>query len=310
MNFAAPAWLALLALPALLLVPAVRRVLAGAPIVFPAGHLFVRPGAGRRWAGLVGWAEIAAFCAAVVALAGPSRAIAAAPATTNGIDIALVLDVSSSMQTGHLAENESRLAAAARVLDGFIAGRAQDRIALFTFAQWPRRVAPLTLDRDAVLELLRRVRPAAPDSPEDATAIGTALAAAVVELANSDSPSRVAILLTDGEENVNRILPQEAADLAIARGVKVFAVAAGTPRAAATKELNRLAELTGGKGFVARDARVLGDVYAEIDRLARAPRTDESHPTFEPDHARWTIAALLLFVGALFLETFVARRAP
>ncbi len=311
MSFSSPWAFLLLVLPALLLVmQRMRRVLPARPIPLPAAHVRVRPGPRRRWSWVVGAAEAAAFVVAVLALAGPTRSERSASATAHGIDIALVLDVSSSMQTGHLAENESRLAAAARVLDSFIARRADDRVALFTFAQWPRRVAPLTLDRDAVRELLRQVQPARPDTPEDATAVGTALAAAVVELARSEVESKVAILLTDGEENVNRILPQEAADLAVARGVKVFAVAAGTPRAAATRELDRLARATGGRGFVARDAQVLTDVYAEIDRLARVEHREEARFTVSDDHGRWLFALLALAILTLVGEAFLSRRAP
>ncbi|MCB9898348.1 MAG: VWA domain-containing protein [Planctomycetes bacterium] len=247
----------------------------------------------------------------VAALARPVERVPL-PLEIEGLDVLLVLDVSSSMAATDLDPLHTRLALAQDAAERFVEGRPHDRIGLLTFARFPDLRCPPTLDHRALGELLRRTTPVASDGPEDATGIGTALARASSVLSDSDAPSKVVVLLTDGEENVataltpDEIAPLHAAQLAASLGVRVHVVSVG-PHAARdatssdTGQLERVAALTGGRLFEAADARALSAVWASIDALETAPR---HAPRFR-DADRFevcAVAALLLLLAARALR--------
>jgi len=250
--------------------------------------------------------------AAVVALARPVRQVPA-PLTTEGIDVMLCLDTSSSMAANDMDPERTRLDMAKEEAAHFVTGRGDDRVGLVTFARYPDLRSPLTADQVALGRIISGVELVQNDGPEDATGIGTALTRAVQVLAAGESKSKVVILLTDGEENVSttdteeEIAPLHAAQLAERLGIRVHAISAGkgTPgrdgRLAPldTRQVEAVARRTGGKFFRARDAGGMAAVYAEIDALTKVVFSEPRYETEERFVPFLVIALLLLLIGRL-----------
>ena len=144
---------------------------------------------------------------------------------SRGVDIALAIDISPSMRAADMGGGD-RLEVARATAQSFIKGRPHDRIGLVGFAATAFTQCPLTLDHDTLLELLHQLDFGL---AEDGTAIGMGLATAVQRLRESRTPSKVVVLLTDGENNRGAIDPLTAADLAHALSVKVYTVLVGRP---------------------------------------------------------------------------------
>ena len=263
----------------------------------------------RLWR-LPGILTAAGLVLLVVALARPSSA-ANEPLRTEGIDLLLAVDVSSSMTARDVDAGRTRLEVAQEAAARFIARRPEDRIGLLAFARFPELLCPPTRDHQALTTLLAGLAPVASDGPEDATGVGAAAARAAQALGSARAGSRVVILLTDGEENValrgatGEIAPAHAAQLAESLGVRVHVIAAGSDARAPGRTVPDLvpvasmAKRTGGDLYRARDARALDEVYATLDRLERA-RFEEPRVILEDRHTPFLLAALaLLLLGRL-----------
>jgi Ca-activated chloride channel family protein len=280
-----------------------------------------------RWRALPSGLEMLGFLAAVVALARPALPVSAPPRAA-GIDIVLGLDVSSSMGGRDLDPARTRLDLARDAALAFIAGRPHDRVGLVAFARYPDLLAPPTLDHEALRAFLGAVRLVEGDGAEDATGIGTAIARAVATLAagppRPGDAGRVAILLTDGEENVARegakeeIAPLHAAQLARERGVRVHLIAVGPPRPAGAAPdgggeglaaLVRAVQSTGGEAHRAADAAALAAVYERIDDLERVPAPSAA-VHHAPAHLGWLVACLVLVALGRLLRARVAAVWP
>jgi Ca-activated chloride channel family protein len=262
-----------------------------------------------------------AMLLAIVALARPLKGADVRETTSEGIDIVLVVDRSSSMEAQDLEPNRTRLDVVTDVVGDFAERRmtdevgAADNIALLAFARYPQLLCPFTLDADALraffdeLDIVHR-------RAEDGTAIGSALAKAARLLADSEAKSRVVVLLTDGRNTVDDIVPMDAAQLAAEYGVRVYTVLAGrvvytqdvfgriraTEMELPSDELEEIAELTGGRFFRAKDRESLEQVYAEIEALERTPRTERRYVETW-DLYPWPLAASL---GAYLLAWLLA----
>ncbi|MFH0945912.1 MAG: VWA domain-containing protein [Planctomycetota bacterium] len=303
-------WMLLLLLP--LAFFTLRSPRAPLSLPFPARELAVRihPSWKRRLSPLPRLLRFLAGAVIVLCLAGPRAGSEEVVLSAKGIDIQLVLDTSPSMTRTGLAAGESRLDVAKRVIDQFVKARSQDRIGLITFARFPRLVCPLTLDHEALSEFLKRTRPAQSGSEEDTTALGVALASAVLHLKDETERTRVVVLLTDGEEKEHDIEPMEAAELARAHGIKVYAIAVAMRSGKWAKEMRSLGEATGGQGFVATDARALAAVYQRIDRLERQEVLEHRFIEWSDlyPHLLWgSVLFMLLEIG---LELLFFRRIP
>lgn len=319
LALASPWFLALaLLVPAALLL----RRRRGPPGVAFAPAEFVRGAEGeglpRTWrvrlAGLPHVLEVAALLVAVVALARPVRRDPLPP-KSEGIDILVCLDTSSSMTATDMDPQRTRLDVAKDAAIRFVSGRRDDRIGLVEFARYPDVRCPLTLDRRALTKILAGVAPTPGDGPEDATGIGTAVARAAQVLRGSAARSKVVILFTDGEENVataqkpGEIAPVHAAQLCRETGVRVYAVSAGLGarnRAGEwvgidTRQVRSLAERTGGRFFEARDAGAAAAVYAEIDALEKTP-LPEPRWRVEDRFLGFLVAAVALWLAGRVLE--------
>ena len=303
-----PAWLWLLCLiPAVLLV---RRFRGGATVVFAPGRFLTGPALPRtlrgRLSGLPVLLTALALAAMVLALARPVRR-QEIPRRARGIDIVLILDVSSSMAAKDLDPEKSGLDLVRAAARRFLAGRPEDRFALITFARYPDLVCPLTRDHRALDRMIAAVQALPPESPEDATGIGTAVARAVQVVDRSPSPVKVAVLFTDGEENVataespNEIAPLHAAQLAEDRGLRVHAIVARGPSgaggrggAASAAPIRQLAKRTGGEYFEVAEGAGIQRVYDRIDALEKL-EIDEPRFRLEERFLPFLLAGLALY---------------
>jgi len=323
--------LAVLALPTWLLV---RR--APGRVVY--SSLRVLPVGAATWRTRLAWVPDVLLALAVVALAvamaGPRRGDQDQQVRTEGIAIAMVIDTSSSMAALDLSEGDqerTRLDAVKLVFEAFALERDNDAIGLVSFARYADTRSPLTLDHGNLIVAARQLQLTPGRTQEDGTAIGDGLALAVERLATSKAKSKVAIVLTDGEDNASQVTPEEAAALARSEGIKVYTIGAGTngvapqrvtdPRTGQSQLvqvpvsidddlLRAMAEPTGGAYFRATDAATLRQVYAEIDRLETTELSETKFYQYDEYFDRLVALGLALAVFALALRASVFRRAP
>ena len=321
--------LAPLALGVLLYGRSRRGRAAGRVSVLPTGLERLPRSMAQRLAPAVTVLQLLALLGVIVALARPVRGDVLRTTVSEGVDIALLVDRSSSMKYKDLEEGRTRLEVVKEVVGDFAVRRMTDRVgaadnvALLTFAQYPRLLCPFTLDVGALSGFLERVE-LVQHEVEDGTAIGRGLAKATALLAEMDARSKVVVLLTDGENNVDDIAPLEAARAAAEEGVKVYTVLAGryvfqedvfgrvypTERELDSTELEAIAELTGGEFFRAKDRRALEAVYAQIEELERTERKEErTTETFDLYPPILLLAAGLYVVAWVSSATW-ARRLP
>ena len=326
-RFEDPVVLLLLVLVPVVAWAQVRRSRRGASIQYSA--VDVVRAAGGTWARWTRHTPVGlralALAALIVGLARPQTGITTENVLTEGIDIVLVLDVSSSMLAEDLEPN--RLEAAKAVAMNFVAGRRNDRLALVAFAGQAFTQAPLTFDYGVVRSLIGELEIG---MIEDGTAVGMGLATAVKRLQASDAASKVVILLTDGRSNRGEIGPVTAAQMARALDVRVYTIGAGSQGTArvpvqsplggtryATVEvdideptLREVAEVTGGRYFRATDSESLASIYAEIDELERTEIEIENFTQFGEEFPLPLGLGFLLLMAELALSQTALRRLP
>ncbi len=259
----------------------------------------------------------------IVALARPRSVGHAENVTTQGINIVLLIDLSSSM----LAEDfqpSNRIEVAKATVKRFIAGRSSDRIGLVAFAAEALTQVPLTTDYPVLMQAVDNLQAG---QLEDGTAIGTAIATAANRLRNAPGKSKVMILLTDGVNNRGDIDPMTAARAAAAFGIKIYTIGVGTQGMAPVPVgrgvyglrfenqpveidealLANISRMTGGRYFRAVDASALQNIYGQIDALERSPVQSSTYVRYT-ELFRWPLGVAVV---ALLLELSVAAvRAP
>ena len=327
MNFEYPSLLWLLLVPLLLVALYVYRELAGRR-----PHLRVSTAApwlqgGRSPLGVIRHLPMvlrtAALCLIIVALARPRSSTEVEKRDTEGIDIVLAMDVSTSMLARDF--NPDRLSAAKDIAIEFIAQRPTDRMGIVVFAGESYTQCPLTTDRATLINLMKEVQT---DLIEDGTAIGNGLATAVARMMDSDAPSRVVILLTDGVNNSGEVAPQTAAEIAKTYGIRVYTIGVGangmapypvmTPWGVEMQQvqveidedlLKGIADATGGRYFRATDNTKLAEIYSEINKMEKARTTVDSFPVYKELFGRFGVAALICLLLEL-LVGLLLRRMP
>lgn len=291
MRFANPEWLLLLLfIPVLIYRYIGRERRKSGRIRFSDTRLFRR--IGPSFSLTLRHSLIAFRCVALVlliaAMARPQSGREGREILSQGIDIALAIDVSSSMEAKDLADQrKTRLEVCKEVVAQFAQGRANDRLGLVVFAAEAYTQCPLTLDYGVFLNFLDGVEIAGKDW--DGTAIGLGIATAVNRLRESEAKSKVIILLTDGKNNRGEIDPMTAARAAEAVGIRIYAIGAGS-RGTIMQEvdggifgkrfvpvkveidedtLKKVADATGGKYFRATSEEKLEEIYAEIGEMEK-----------------------------------------
>jgi Ca-activated chloride channel family protein len=321
--------LALLLLPLLLRRLQVQRP---ATVRFPQLAAARAAGAGRRthWRWLLPALRVTGFALVVVALARPQLGKSETRIFTEGIDIALAVDVSGSMLAEDFTvegKRANRLQAVKSVVRKFLAKRGGDRAGLVLFAGRPYTQCPLTLDHGWLLQNLDR---AEIGMIEDGTAVGSALATAVSRLEASETKSKIVILLTDGQSNAGKVSPLTAADAAKTLGYRVYTIGAGTqglapyprkdpfgntryvPMEVDVDEdtLRKVAERTGGKYFRATDTESLEKIYAEIDQLEKTEHESLDYLEYVELYPWLALPALVLLAGESLLAVTWLRVLP
>lgn len=270
--------------------------------------------------------RLVAYIFLVIALARPQSAEHGSKTDSEGIDIVLSLDISGSMLARDFKPD--RISAAKEVASSFIADRFGDRIAIVVFAGESFTQSPLTTDQSSLQTLLSRVRSGV---IEDGTAIGNGLATAINRLRESDSKSKVIILLTDGVNNRGQIAPLTAAQIAKEMGIKVYTIGVGRNGDAPyplfdqngkvvdvvnmkveidEKILRQIAEETGGKYFRATDNDSLIRIYEEINQMEKSKVEITEYTIFHEEFLHWVILAIILLVIEFLIDKVVLKRIP
>ncbi len=268
--------------------------------------------------------RIFALSMVIVAIARPRSSEQLEKVDTEGIDIVLAMDVSTSMLARDLTPD--RINASKDIAIEFIAQRPADRMGIVVFAGESFTQCPLTTDRATLINLMKEVQT---DLIEDGTAIGNGLATAVARMKDSDAKSRVVILLTDGVNNRGEISPQMAAEIAKTYGVRVYTIGVGkegmapypvmTPWGVEVQNvkveidealLSEIAESTGGRYFRATDNTKLAEIYNEINRMEKVRTTVDSFPVYKELFVKYALLALLALLLELVFNWFVIRRLP
>jgi Ca-activated chloride channel family protein len=273
-----------------------------------------------RWVKWLPWLRVVALAGLIVAVAQPRSGARAERVNSDGIDIALTVDISSSM----LAEDfqpQNRMEVAREKLKRFVLGRTTDRVGLVAFSGEALTQVPLTTDYPVVLAAIDNLQVG---QLEDGTAIGTAIATAANRLRNSPGRSRVMVLLTDGENNRGAIDPRTAAQAAGAFGIRIYTIGVGSEGMAPVPVgrglfglryenrpvkideplLTEIANTTGGRYFRAKDAAALQAIYEQIDRLERTAVEAKAFIRYT-ERFRWP---LLLGVFALLAELWLRAK--
>jgi len=282
---------------------------------------------GRIWAEFISpGLRILALVLLIVALARPQESSVNIESETEGIDIILTLDISGSMKAEDF-KPQNRLYVAKQVIKDFISKRKSDRIGLVVFAKESFTQCPLTLDYNILLRFLDDVNFG---MVEDGTAIGMAIANSCNRLRNSPAKSKVIILLTDGVNNAGEINPVTAAEIAKTLGIRIYSIGVGKPGPAPypvddpifgrryvqieneidEASLRKIADLTGGRYYRAKDEKGLKEIYDEISSLERTKIKTKQFVNYRELYLYFLAAALGLILIEVVLSQTRFRKIP
>ena len=265
--------------------------------------------------------RIAVITLISIALARPQLTNKWSSQTTEGIDIMMALDISGTMLAEDLRPN--RLEAAKKVASDFVIARPNDQIGLVVFAGESFTQCPLTTDHAVLVNLFKSVEYG---MVEDGTAIGLGLANAVNRMKDSETKSKVIILLTDGSNNRGDIDPQTAAEIAKTYGIRVYTIGVGSYGQARVPvqtpigkqyitmdnefdetTLRSIAETTGGQYFRAKDNTSLKAIYDQIDQMEKTKLRVREFSKHTENFMPFLYAALICLLLELIIRYFVLR---
>ncbi len=261
----------------------------------------------------------------IIALARPQSSLVDQKSTTQGVDIVMALDISTSMLARDFTPD--RFTAAKEITSRFIMDRTSDQIGLVIFAGEAYTQSPLTTDSRTLVNLLGGVEMGV---IANGTAIGTGLTTAINRLRESKSPSKIVILLTDGENNAGQIDPLTAAEIAREFGIKVYTIGVGTIGVAPypaydmwgnvvfrdvevkidEELLGKISETTGAQYFRATDNQKLQEIYDQIDKLEKIEVEVTTTTIFEEKFAKFALWALALLLLRALLKYRIIRKIP
>ncbi len=293
----------------------------------------IRPSRSLTWRHSVRLLRLLALALLIVAMARPqSRESVLENNYTEGVDILIALDCSGSMSAMDLDyQKRTRLDVAKEVTDDFIKKRNSDRIGLVVFAGDAYTQCPMTLDYGVLLEILKSVSIGMDGTIPDGTAIGLATARCLKRLENSQTKSKVVILLTDGENNAGNIDPLQAANIAKIQNVKIYTIGTGSTSGMAPylvssplfgeifqpqpvkideETLEEMATLTGGQYFRASDQQDLRNIFDEIDKLEKTEIEDLGEHRYREHFPILALMGLVFLLFELFLSQTRYRVLP
>ena len=265
-----------------------------------------------------------ALAALILAMSRPRSSSDYETTVTEGIDIMLAMDVSTSRLARDFEPD--RIAAAKDIAIQFIAERPADRIGITVFAGESYTQCPLTTDRITLINMMKEIQTGL---IEDGTAIGNGLATAVARLRDSEAISRVVILLTDGVNNRGEVTPLTAAEIARTYGVRVYTIGVGahgmapypvmTPYGVQIQQipveideelLRQIADITGGEYFRATDNTKLMSIYSQINQMEKSRTLVDSFPVYRELFMIFALSALFALALEFLLRWIVLRRIP
>lgn len=267
-------------------------------------------------------AQLLSIVLIILALARPQLRNTVVERYAEGIDIVLVIDISSSMLAEDLKPN--RLLAVKNVAEEFVNRRQNDRIGLTVFAREAITLVPPTLDYRLIRQQLRTLDLGI---VRDGTAIGIGVATAINRIRDSEAESKVIILLTDGENNAGEVDPVTAAQLAKTYNTRLYTIGASTEGTAPYPVedpifgrryynirvdideplLTEMAEMTGGTYFRALDTEGLRNVYTEIDKLERTEIEEVIYIDNKDLYQNYMLPGILLLTLSIFFDRFLFR---
>ena len=322
-------WLFLI-LPVLFLIDRRRR--AGSAFIFSSEELVrdLKPTARVRLGRSLIILRLTALSLIIIALARPQAMLEGSKTVSEGVDIVLTVDTSTSMlaEDFKLANRRiNRFDLVREVVKDFIKKRRDDRIGMIAFAARAYTVCPLTTDYAWLNENLDRVNVG---MIEDATAVGSAIASSISRLRTSKTKSKIIILLTDGVNNAGNISPLVAAEAAKALKMKIYTIAVGTkglspypfkdfygrtiykniPIEMDTESLRKIAETTGGKFYLASDSEKLRQIYDEINRLERSNIEHFGYREYSELFLYFLIPGIMLLGLEILLANTVFLKVP
>jgi Ca-activated chloride channel family protein len=291
----------------------------------------VRPSLKARLSGKLIYLRALSILLFIIAGSRPQARIEETEINIEGIDIVLAVDTSSSMKAMDFqiaGERVDRLFAVKDVVSDFIMKRPNDRIGMIAFAGLAYTVCPLTLDHNWLEANLERVHIGM--IPEDGTAIGTALAAALNRVKETKTKEKIIVILTDGRNNTGIVAPIAAAEAASALGVRIYTIGAGTKGMAPypvedmfgnvvlrpvdieidEELLEKIADITGGEYFRATDTKSLEEIYNKIDKLEKTKIEEKGYNVYREFFMYFLVPGLFLFLLEIFLNNTVLRRIP
>lgn len=243
--------------------------------------------------------RLAALGCLIIILARPQLKDNWQSSSTEGTDIVIAMDVSSSMLARDLKPD--RLEASKDVATKFISQRPDDNIGIVIFAGESLTGIPLTIDHNAVINYLQSVKP---EMLADGTAIGDGIATSINRIKQGKAKSKSIILLTDGSNNTGLVAPPSAAEIARNNKIKIYTIGLGTNGMAEAPDhidqfgrivysrqkvqfdeatLQKISQTTGGKYFRATDNRTLSNIFSEIDQLEKT-KMDVRHFSHTEDN--------------------------
>lgn len=268
--------------------------------------------------------RLLAICCLIMIISRPQLKNSWTTTPTEGTDIVLALDVSTSMLIRDFTPN--RFDASRQIAQEFISNRTGDNIGLVIFAGESLTGMPMTVDHAALMNYISGLRMGA---LPDGTAIGDGIATSLNRLKEGKAKSQSIILLTDGSNNTGVVAPVTAADIAKEMGVKIYTIGVGsnttvevpvqTPFGVQYEKvkaviddaaLQQIADVTGGKYFRATNNKMLSDVFAEIDKLEKT-RMDINHFSHtEDDYMLFAWLTFIFVMAELVIRYTVTRSIP
>lgn len=261
----------------------------------------------------------------IIILARPQTRDSWRTSSTEGTDIILALDISSSMLARDFKPD--RLEAAKNVASKFVSGRESDNIGVVIFAGESFTAVPMTTDRSLLVNYINEINM---QMLEDGTAIGDGLATSINRIKDGKAKSKSIILLTDGSNNTGNVAPMTAAEIAKKYGIKVYTIGVGRngnapypqtnmfgaieyvnmPVVIDEATLQNIASVTGGKYFRATGNNVLTEIFNEIDKLEKTEMDVKHFSHTEDDYMMWAWFAFGIFILEIVIRHTILRTIP
>lgn len=261
----------------------------------------------------------------VVIIARPQTTDSWSTSQTEGTDIVLAMDISTSMLARDFKPD--RFEAAKEIASKFVNGRESDNIGLVIFAGESFTALPMTTDRQIIINFIRDLQMG---MLRDGTAIGDGLATSINRIKEGKAKSKSIILLTDGSNNTGNVAPLTAAEISKKLGIKVYTIGVGSmgtapypaendfghitfvnmPVVIDEPSLQKIAETTGGKYFRATNNKVLSDIFQEIDQLEKTAIDVKNFSHKSDNYLPWMMWALILLAVELVARNTVMRSIP